>query len=280
MNEYKRTIKTIIWNVISTLGSAISLLIIENRIGENVPNFWQYAVAIIAVVLVLILVVSLHINKLINIVGSNELIECQNSSYSICNYNNSICCGNSTFEHIKKDYILVPGEELKSQLKNKYSLMYQSDIIEGVEKSFYNKSGKEIWIVSSNLGTELADEATSFVADNLAHGIIYKEFYSEKDHDGNISITAENNAKRLKKMYNDSPNLHLITYNNEISLEGFIFEMYGIVIYHYDNDDYKMYYSVRKNGSRPIYYEAPICMSDKYCHILKKIYEQNYKKNT
>ena len=172
---------------------------------------------------------------------------------------------------------MIPTDELKEKLEQKYSLKYQTEIIDKIEKSFDEKKGKEIWIVSANLGTELSDEVVDYVAENLKKGIIYKEFYAEKDHDGNISITANNNAKRLRQIYNNSPYLHLVTYDNEISLEGFIFEMYGIVIYLYDDENYEMYYSVRKDGSRPIYYRAPICMADKYFNILKNIYEQNYK---
>lgn len=268
--------KIIIWHIVSTLGSAISLLIIENRIGENIPNFWLYSIIIIILVLVIFLIVSLYINQLVNMVNSKEIINSKLEDCTTCEFNNSICCGSKTFNHIKNDYILVPTDELKGKLEQKYSLKYQTEIIDKIEKNFDEKGGKEIWIVSANLGTELSDEAVDYVAENLNKGIIYKEFYAEKDHEGNISITANNNAKRLRQMYNNSQYLHLVTYDNEISLEGFIFEMYGIVIYLYEDENYEMYYSVRKDGSRPIYYRAPICMADKYFNILKNIYEQNY----
>ena len=62
--------KIIVWHIISTLGSAISLLIFENKIGENIPNFWLYAIIIIILVLVIFLIVSLYVNRLVNMINS------------------------------------------------------------------------------------------------------------------------------------------------------------------------------------------------------------------
>lgn len=199
----------------------------------------------------------------VNTQGNHRM--CKNTS-------NRACCGLITFEAIRDNYSIYPHAQPAREMRHVH---FQEEVLSEHEDHFAAKGGKEIWIVSSNLATEINDGATEMVAINLKEGIIYRDFYSRTDSNGDENIFAEENKKLMQKKYNHDVNLHFVAYDEpKDGVGGYLFDMFVIVIYIYANMDKRdAYFSIRSSNDQeqPIYFKMPWCMEKRYYKLLDEL---------
>lgn len=199
-----------------------------------------------------------------------------------CKYGNRHCCGQAACETISEKHILVPTDEEIIALKENYSLYSYNYIIE-LEKNFKSKGGKEIWIISSNLNSEVstatnASEMFSNIRENLEQGVHYYYLYCSDSEDPE---TIERNIRNIKSYTGRSANVTFVPFCEAVgSLSEYLLYIFGVVIYVRDDDSYEGYFAIRNHNrltnQEPIYEKMPICMAGKYLHYMKTKRNENY----
>ena len=262
MNNTTKLIISILTFLLSISGT----LYFGSNIGKI--KFTVFTVFILFVLFGTFWIIWLMVNQSLNkTVLSNSL-----AINETCQFKDKPCCGYKTFESLNNSYQLIPNVDLKSKINNEFSLYLQNDMIEEKEKDFKSKNGKEIWIVSLDLNSEIKGGASNLVKNNIAAGIKYVYFYAKNED--KKQIIEQNKAELIKDIKTNKP--RFFSYGNEKKLDNYLFYLFGIVIYIKDDGSYDAYFSIRKEyDTIPIYYKMPNrCMATKYYGILKEIQKQ------
>ena len=256
----------------STISSIIFAVIISNYAGSDLPTYLFWIMAVVTC-LVLVAIFIFSSNLLGKCYGHIKFEQMQRKGNAICEYTNHLCCGMVTFNTVKDHYMLSPNAKLEDIIEKEYSLYPQSKVLAEEENEFAKNGGKEVWIVSSSLSTEVKDGAVKIVGSNLEDGIIYREFYSKTDSNGKGNISAKKHMNEMKRMYKGNENLDFISYEKpKDGIGGYLFDMFGLVVYIYE-DERNAYFSIRSSSEngKPIYFKMPWCMGERYYAILEGI---------
>ena len=244
---------------------------ISTFLGSTLPVkiYWIMAFVICALIVVMFYAISYLMMACSESIKEDTIPNVENTK--TCDKANCFCCGMLTFNSIKSNFKISPNDNLKTRMKTTYSLFFQEEVLENEEKHFFDKRGKEIWIVSSTLSSEVDGGATALVGENLNRGVVYREFYAVTDTKGRKNNIAEENIKQLKRKYG-SRNMIFVPYNRPVDgISGYLFDIVGFVIYIYENER-NAYFSIRRSlQETPIYYRMPWCMGERYYDILNNI---------
>ena len=262
--------------VISLLIDGVVISFLQDTIKAY--NLWWILVFIIVIVSALFLFVwQVVAHYVVNIEYSDG-----RHLATYCKYSNRHCCGQAACETISEKHILVPTDEELVSLKENYSLYPYNYILE-LEKDFKSKEGKEIWIISSNLNSEVstapnASEMFSNIRDNLEKGVHYYYLYCNDSED---PATIERNIRNIKSYTGNSSNVTFVPFcESGGSLSEYLPYIFGVVIYVKEDDSYEGYFAIRNHNrltnQEPIYEKMPICMAGKYLHYMKTKRDDNY----
>ncbi len=259
--------------VIAIVSLTIDVVVINGLANSLQASAFVWVAIILIVVTVGLFIAIWFIFKYLTKKSFNKLNWTLDTSS--CKYEDKPCCSIEMFKAFSNAYNLPVPEGAEDALKKEYSAYLAKHLI-SIEENFKSKNGKEIWIISTTLDSEIfTDEslgATHCVKDNVNAGVDYYYVYADIKKD---PARIERNKKNILDFLDNNEHVHFISMGSvEDSLSDYIYNLYGVVIYVNNDDTYEGYFSIRKEGIDAIYIKMPICMAGKYIHQLRKLNER------
>lgn len=266
------------WQKICTFALAIVVpvildIVVFGFLGDKISqnNLWWIVSAIIIATISVFALVWHFISKYLCYVHFND----KRKISKTCAFKNGNCCGDAVCDTISVNYSVNPDVTTKNRIADEYSL-YLQDYIQDKETNFSQKNGDEIWIMSSNLNSEIfeannSEGITNAVKQNIQDGIKYYYVYFE---DVNDPETIERNKRNITNALDNSDNVKFVSLGTGTQrLDEYILYLCGIVIYIDKNGQYEGYFSLRNHeiaeNTEPIYYKMPVCIAGKYLNIMR-----------
>jgi predicted GNAT family N-acyltransferase len=279
MNILNNFLKGPMWRNLVNFGAAIISLVINfiiiGVLGKEIPDnyFWIMAVTIIILISIMFFALWAVVSRYMEHVQYDDNRQWNNKKK--CEILDRYCCGDSACRTLSMNYEVKPTGKVIEELDKKSSLFLQQHILL-LEECFYNQNGKEILIVSSSLDSEVSIDgvkgASELVKDNLKNGVRYHYFCAKDSEPERV----ERNIRNIKKQYDGCGKFDFNFYDFPGSdLSEYLLYLFGIVIYIYNDGDYKAYFSIRRPDVEPIYRKMPVCMAGRYVLMLKKIRERD-----
>ena len=271
------------WKKICTLALTIVApvildIVVFGYLGDKISqyNLWWVVSIIIIVTIGIFSCVWFFTNKYLSYVHFSDKRKITKS----CAFKNSNCCGDMVCATISQNYIVNPDVATQDRIANEYSLYLQTHI-QRKERDFFQNNGAEIWIISSNLSSEIfesddTDTMSQVVKKNIRDGVKYYYAYFDEIDDPE---TIERNKKNISNALGHSNNVKFISLGKETQrLDEYILYLYGVVVYVDKNGVYEGYFSLRNHevteNTEPIYYKMPVCIAGKYLNIMREAKQQ------
>ena len=274
MNQYNKSTRIKAWaNVLIPIVSVVIDIAVFGFLGESISKYhlWWLVLVIISFSVISFVVIWQLAGKFLTTIHYSD----KRNISKTCLFKEGQCCGQAVCDSIATHYELIPSKVEQDKLSNEYGLYLQSHI-KRIE-TFQERKGKEVWIISSNLNSEVflekEESGASFqVKENVKNGVEYYYLYFENPEDPEI-ITR--NQRNIKRALNNASNVHFISLGAQNDIpDEYILYLYGIVIYVYEDDRYEGFFSLRSyeinQSIEPLYMRMPVCLSGRYYNIMKQ----------
>lgn len=242
---------------------SVMWIILQSFLGNG--NSSEYYIVLVGAIIIIVFIMHLLISKFLVFV-----LNISNSAFTNmpqekqCQHFNSVCCVNLAIDSLKSAYRI----RLDDSVAIKYGLYSEEQLIEKEG----NITKGEVWIVSYDLTAEALENQKARIREmNIKKGVKYRLFYINDDAQKYSEL--QDNIKILDKRYNRK--MKLYPYEKPISIFGFLFSLFGIIMLIDENGSVKeaffTLYSSNDKIKEPIYIKMSYCMERKYNKILYSI---------